>query len=198
MRHIPLYYYHAIIQHMESYERAFTDTLPLRVDHAYLGSDIDISGLLESIREEVLYHANAEEGTLLRNVFSRIENARLMIAMGDGDDLLYRGAVELLRILPSLLAPFFELDQVVRLDELSQVYMKGDFVLPDIDAYELSEEDVAFFEALGRFGHESDRYNEQVLSSDYYSFVSEQTLFGNITSQQMATWLMSAPLPSEI
>jgi hypothetical protein len=113
-----------------------------------------------------------------------------MLALGDPDDLLYRGAVELQRVIGTLVAQRYNLDVAYRFDELAQLYMKAGGITPELEEYELSDEDVQMFEALGSFGRENDRYNEQVLSHDYCAIIDETTMFDSVSCDAMVSWLV--------
>ncbi len=175
---------------MLSYEREFSDTLPLAVGDKQPPTQVDVNGLMQIIREEIEFHATETEASSIANILKKLDIATLMLALGDPDDLLYRGAVELQRVIGTLVAQRYNLDVAYRFDELAQLYMKAGGMLPEVEEYELSDTDVGMFEALGSFGRENDRYNEQPLSHDYCAIIDEVTTFGDITCDALVAWLM--------
>jgi len=175
---------------MESYRRDFSWHLPVAEGTKQPDKLIDYQSLITAIKNEILEAASAEEKIQLLHVFQVIDMATLIISLGCENEPLERGAIELRRILPALVAFHFELDTVVLFDELAQLYMKGGFVPCDADSYELNEADAGFLEGLGTFGYAQDQFNEQYLSADFYPIVDPQTPIGDFTAQQVSDWLV--------
>lgn len=176
---------------MESYIREFGEHLPLALDGKPADVHVDTKKLIQTIKSELLEDSTDEEKEMLKNIFKRIETAALMITIGDDDDLLYRGAIELRRILSALVSFRFGLDTTVRFDELAQIYIKGGIVPSELDEYELLDEDVAIFEALGKFGLDNDEYNEQTLSVDFYPIIRHDTQISDFSVMDVVAWLVS-------
>ena len=176
---------------MQSYERDFSDMLPLAIDDRQPPTGVDIEGLMRIIRQEIEEEAVEGEADSLTNIFQKLDVASLMIGCGDPEDLLYRGAVELQRVIAGLVSQQFDLPVAYRFDELAQLYMKAGVVQPEAEDYDLSDREVVMFEALGSFGRENDRYNEQALSHDYCAIIDESTMFGDVDCDEMVTWLVS-------
>lgn len=176
---------------MESYRRDFSWHLPVAEGNKQPDKSIDYQALITAVKNEILEAANAEEKIRLLRVFQVVDIATLIISFGCENELLERGAIELRRILPALVAFHFELDAVVLFDELAQIYMKGGFVPGDADKYALNEADTGFFEGLGKFGYAQDQFNEQYLSADFYPIVELETPIGDFTALQVSEWLIS-------
>ena len=53
---------------MLSYEREFSDTLPLAVGDKQPPTQVDVNGLMQIIREEIEFHATETEASSIANI----------------------------------------------------------------------------------------------------------------------------------
>lgn len=176
---------------LESYQREFSEYLPLQRHGKSGDMFVDANQLHQKIRQELLEGISTEKKEMVGKILEKLDIAAVIVGYGTDEDLLYRGAIELRRIIPCLTAQILDRDHSYLFDELSQLYVKGAFEYGNFDSYELTDRDIRYFEALGKFGFENDVFNEQPLSSDYYVILSEASDIGQHRVQQVVEWLVS-------
>lgn len=180
---------------MESFRRKFDWHLPTN-SNEILGPEtyklkIKLTDVIISeINYQLLNMNNNELSVGIANLIKKINTSNSIIATGDERELIYRGAIEYLRLLPIFASKIAPEEIVQKIDELSQLQINCSFI-PSEENSELTEKDCLMFEALGRFGKLNDIYNEEVLSLNYLPQMDLLDQVGDFRVFEVIDWVKS-------
>lgn len=186
-------WYHMDI--MESYKRPKSPEIdnlnlfkkPDQLDNAKKNLEKDIRCAIEFLNNEI---NDNYESLRANNLLGKYDLSREIFAVGFGSEVITRGALEYIRILPILASMVVGGEYLKHFEELSQLGISYVDIDPDNDPNP-DTKDLRVFASLGQFGVQNDQYNEQINSSDYQTLIAHSTKIGDFYAYEVALWASS-------
>lgn len=174
---------------MEIYPRRFDPILPL-FDKTISESDLhsvqtQLDGEIKSDLEALSWEQNELCGML-----DKLELAARIVVLykGKDQDLISRGAIELIRISGAIASHYASSEATQLIDEWSQLRMFGRVELSRYPT-DVKEQDICMFNALGQFGRYQDIVTQQTNSKYTLPVLTEDTQIGSYSLKNVVGWL---------
>lgn len=174
---------------MEIYPRRLDPYLPIL--NMYVSPDVqnEIQNKLDREIKADLEEMSWEYSEI-GGYIDKLELAARIVALHEGksEDLVARGAIELIRISGVIAAHSLSSEAAQLIDQWSQLRLFGN---PDIFRHEttIDAEDINVFEALGAFGKNQDKITHHRNSRYWLPVLDENTPIGTYRLKNVVGWL---------